>query len=71
MDQRPHAVAGGGERGATVLGRQPKVILPNGAAVKQQPRLVGLLSGCVVGSLQPQWPARHYKSQPSQPIPES
>lgn len=31
-----------------MLGRQPKVILPNGATVKQQPRLLGLLSVCVV-----------------------
>lgn len=62
MDQRPHAVAGGRE-GDMMLGRQPKVTLPNGATVKQQPRLLGLLSGCVVRSLWPQWPARHYELQ--------
>lgn len=54
-----------------MLRRQPKVIRPNGATVKQQPRLLGLLSGCVVRSLRPRWPARHYKLQPLLPAPGS
>lgn len=71
MDQRPHAVAGGGEKGDMLLGRQPKVIRPNGATVKHQSGLPGLLSGCVVRSLRPQWPARRYKLQPPLPTPGS
>lgn len=51
------------------LGRQPKVTLPNGATVRQQPRLPGLQSGCVVRTLQPQTPARYCIRQQLLPHP--